>query len=87
MDTNICIVSICTVKPVLSGHSKRRQKLLFQDLLSLNEGQKYCRMLQWEQSAILLAFIKLPFVIENFISSSFEWPLKTGLTVWDNPPK
>ena len=36
----------CTVKPVLSGHSKRRPKFGFQDRLSLNAGQKYCRMLQ-----------------------------------------
>ena len=36
----------CTVKPVSSGHSKRRPKLGFQDGYSLNAGQKYCRMLQ-----------------------------------------
>ena len=35
-----------TVKPVLSGHSKRRQKIGFQDPLLLNAGQKYCRMLR-----------------------------------------
>ena len=35
-----------TVKPVLSGHSKRRPKLVFSDRLSLNAGQKHCRMLQ-----------------------------------------
>ena len=35
-----------TVKPVLNGHSKRRPKNVFQDRLSLNEGQMYCRMLQ-----------------------------------------
>ena len=35
-----------TVKPVLSGHSKRRTKIGFQDRLSLNAGLKYCRMLQ-----------------------------------------
>ena len=35
-----------TVKPVLSGHSKRRPKICFQDWLSLSAGQKYCRMLQ-----------------------------------------
>ena len=33
------------VKAVLSGHSKRT-KISFQDLLMLNAGQKYCRMLQ-----------------------------------------
>ena len=44
----------------------------FQDQLSLNEGQKYCRMLCGEHSAILLTFIKLPFVIKIFVLSFFE---------------
>ena len=36
---------VSTVKPVLSGHSKRL-KIDFEDLFSLNAGQKYCsRML------------------------------------------
>ena len=61
-----------TVKPVLRGHSKRRPKIGFQDRLSLNAGQKYCRMLQGEHSAILLTFIKLPFVIKLFVLSTFE---------------
>ena len=39
------------------------QPLKKEDQLSLNAGQKYCRMLQGEHSAILLTFIKLPFVI------------------------
>ena len=69
-----------TVKPVLSGHSKKT-KIGFQDQLLLNEGQKYCRMLQGEHSAILSAFIKLPFVIKIFVLFIFEWPLKTGFTV------
>ena len=38
----------CTVKPVLSSHSKKRPKICFQDQLSLDAGQKYCRMLQGE---------------------------------------
>ena len=38
-------------------------------------------MLQWEHSAILSTFIKLPFVIKPFDLSIFEWPLKTGFTV------
>ena len=41
-----------TVKPVLSDHSQR-PKMGFQYQLSLNAGQKYCRMLQGEHSAIL----------------------------------
>ena len=71
----------CTVKPALSGHSKRRPKIGFQDRLLLNAGQKFCRMLQGEHSAILLTFIKLQFVIKIFVLSIFEWPLKTGFTV------
>ena len=34
-----------------------------------------------EHSAILLTFIKLPFVIKIFVLTIFEWPLKTGFTV------
>ena len=64
-----------TVKPVLSGHSKKRPKLGFQDRLSLNAGQKYCRMQYF------------PFSLSNHLSSRplfclfLEWPLKTGFTV------
>ena len=39
-------------------------------------------MLQGEHSAILLNFhIKLPFVIEIFVLSIFEWSFYTGFTV------
>ena len=31
-------------------------------------------MLQREHSAILLTFIKLPFVIKTYVLSMFEWP-------------
>ena len=41
----------------------------------------YCRMLQGEHSAILLTFIKLPFVFESFVLSIFELPFYTGITV------
>ena len=59
----------------------KRLKNGFQDQLSLNAGQKYCRMLQGEHSAILLTFIKLPFVIKMFVLSIFELPFYTGFTV------
>ena len=72
---------ICTVKPVLSSHSKKDQKFGFQDRSLLNAGQKYCRMLHREHSAILSTFIKLPFTIKTFVLSIFKWPLKTGFTV------
>ena len=59
----------------------------FQDQLSLNAGQKYCRMLQGEHSAILSTFIKLPFVMKIFILSIFEWPFYTGFTRLIQPRK
>ena len=49
--------------------------------VSLNAGQKCCSMLQREHSAILLTFIKLPFVIKTFVLSMFEWPFYIGFTV------
>ena len=55
-------------------------KIGFQDQLLLNAGQKYCRMLQGEHSAILLTFNKLPLVIRIFVLSIFEWPFYTGFT-------
>ena len=74
----------------------KRSEIGFQNQFWLNAGQKYCRMLQGkhsavqkyyimlqgEHSAILLTFIKLPFVIKILVLSSFEWPLKTGFTVF-----
>ena len=68
-------------KPCLKRQLKKKTKIGFQDQLLLNAGQKRCRMLQWEHSAILSTFIKLPFVIKLFVLPNFEWPLKTGLTV------
>ena len=49
-----------------------RPKIGFQDQLLLNAGQKYCRMLLGEHSAILLTFIKLPFVLKIFVLSIFS---------------
>ena len=41
-------------------------------------------MLQGEHSAILLTFIKLPFVIKIFVLSIFEWLFYTGFTALFN---
>ena len=62
----------------------KRRKIGFQDQLSLNAGQKYCRMLQGEHSAILLTFIKLPFVSKTFVLSIFEWQFQTGYIAFLN---
>ena len=68
-------------KTCLKWPLKKKTKIGFQDPLSLNAVQKYCRMLQWEHSAIHLTCIKLPFAIKIFVLSIFEWPPKTGFTV------
>ena len=59
----------------------KRPQIGFQDQLSLNGGEKYCRMPQGEHSAILSNFIKLPFAIKIFVLSFFEWLFYTGFTV------
>ena len=54
-------------KTCLKQPLSKRPKTSFQDQLLLNAGQKYCRMLPLEHSAIRLTFIKLPFVITIFV--------------------
>ena len=69
-------------KTCLKWPIKQKTKIGFQHRLSLNAGQKYCRM---EHSAILLTFTKLPFYIKTFVLSIFKWPLETGFTVTSGP--
>ena len=74
---------------MISNHNKtcvkrqlsKRPQIGFQNQLSLNADQKYCRMLQREHFAILLTFIKLSFVVDIFVLSIFEVPFYTGFTV------
>ena len=68
-------------KTCLNRPLSKRPKIGFQDQLWFNAGQKYCRMLQGEHSAILSTFIKLPVVIKIYVLSIFKWLLKTGFTV------
>ena len=75
----IIINNHCHILKIKTRYSKtcvkqplsERPKIGFQDQLSLNAGQKYCRMLQGEHSAILLTFIKLPFVIKIYLCYVF----------------
>ena len=69
--SHVVYSKICVKWPL----SKRRE-IGFQDQLSLNAGQKYCR------SAILLTFIMLAFDIKIFVLSIFELPFYTGFTVF-----
>ena len=67
-----CLCKTATLKKTKNG---------FQDQLLLYAGEKYCRMLQGEHSAILSTFIKLPFVIQIIVLAIFEWQFYTGFTV------
>ena len=58
-----------TVEPVLSGHSKRTQKLVFKTDYRLMQVKSIAEC------------SKLPFFIKTFVLYIFEWPLKTGFTV------
>ena len=51
-------------KTCLKRSLSKRANIGFQYQLSLNAGQKYCRMIQGKHSAILSTFIVLPFVIK-----------------------
>ena len=64
-----------TVEPVFKRALSKRKKMGFQDQLSLNVGKG-------EHSAILSTCIELPHGFKTFVLSIFEWPLKTGLTVY-----
>ena len=81
-DWSHCYNKICVKRPLSKRQKIGLQKIGFQNQLSLNAGQKYCRMLQEEHSAILLTFIKLPFVIKTFVLSIFEWLFYIGFTVF-----
>ena len=68
-------INPCTVKPVLSRHSKR-PKLVFQTNYHLMQVKSIA-----EHSAIPSTCIKLPFCHKDRCLTIFEWPLKTGFTV------
>ena len=87
----VAFIYVLLVLTTIVTYSKmalsKRPKIVFQDQLSLNAGQKYCRVLQLdhqnapmgtlEHFAILLTFIKIPI----FVLSIFEWPFYTGFIV------
>ena len=60
---------------------KEDKKLVFKTDYHLLQVKSIAECSEGEHSAILLAFIKLSFVVKIFALSFFEWPLKTGFTV------
>ena len=77
---DLVIVSSFTIKPVLSSHSKIDKTKVLKTNGSLM-GRKYCRMLPFEHSAILLTCIKQYSVLKTHFGLLFERPLKTGFTI------
>ena len=75
----LSVINVRYSKTCLKRQLKTKAKIWCSNRLSLNAGQKYCKR---EHSAILSTFIKLPFVFKTFVLSIFEWPLKTGFTVY-----
>ena len=67
-----------TVKPVYNGHSKKDRKLVFKTNYRLMQVKSIA---EGEHSTIRSTFIKLPFVIQVFVLSIFEWLFHTDFTV------
>ena len=65
----------CRKRPL----EKKRPKMFFKTDCRLMQVKSIA---ECSNSAILLTFIKLPFVINIFVLSNFEWMLKTGFTVF-----
>ena len=75
------VIPAGTVKPVLSGHSKKTQKYVFKtdNRLMKVKGIAECST-PLEYSAVLLICTKLPHDFNTFVLSIFEWQLKAGFT-------
>ena len=65
-----------TIKPVLSGHSKRRQALVFKTDYRLMQVKSSSEC--YEAFGNTLTLIMLPFVVKIIVLSIFECLLKTG---------
>ena len=50
----------------------------------LMQGKSTAECFLMEHSALLLTCIKLPHGFKTIVLSIFEWPLKTGFTVYSN---
>ena len=66
---------VCVKRP----HSKR-PNIGFQDQLSLNAGQKYCRMLHGEHFQYFRPSLRYHLSLRSFLSI-FEWPFYAGFTL------
>ena len=72
-------------KTCLKRPLKKKTKIVFQDRLSFNAGQKYCRMLQESILQYFRPSLSYHLSLRPFLSI-FEWLLKTGFTVYLSLP-
>ena len=72
------VYSITCLKPPL----KKLLNIGFQDRLLLNAGQKYCRMLQESILQYFRPSLSYHISLRPLFCLFFEWPLKTGFTVY-----
>ena len=68
-------------KTCLKPPVKNKTKIVFNTNYRFMQFKSIAECSKVEHSAILSTFIQLPFVIEIFVLSTFEWPFKTGFTV------
>ena len=76
----LTLVSMNTVKPVLSGYSKKEQKLFFKTDYRLMQVKSIAECSK-RASCNTFDLHKLPSVFKTFVLSIFEWPLNTGFAV------
>ena len=74
-------MSVSYSKTCLKPPLKNRQNKGLNGKLQLNEGRKYCRMLQGEHSPILRPAFSNIQSLKPIFGLLFEWLLKTGFTV------
>ena len=60
---------------------KKKTKIGFLDQVSLNAGQKYCRMLQERILQYFRPSLSYHLSLRPFVLSFSGWPLRTGFTV------
>ena len=78
-EINIC--KLVYSKTCVKGPLSKWPKMVFKTNNHLMKVKRIAECSPFEHSAILLTFIKLPFVIKIFVLSIFEWLFYTGFTV------
>ena len=70
-----------TVKPVLSGHSKRTQKMVFNTDHCLMQVKSIAECSPWSILQYFWPSLSYHFSIKMFVFSIIKWPLKIDFTV------